>query len=78
MANENIFGEVIILLELPDEGIPRIPPEGHPNIDTRKSDFEIVNEIIQQGVSVLGDWSSERIPGTEQTMAVLGLTYGGS
>ncbi len=75
MANRNVVGKVMIVLETPNGGIFRPSPPGFPNIDVRKGSFEIINEIILQGVSVT-DWSSDgaRIPGGH-VMPVVTLTY---
>lgn len=77
MANRNVVGRVMIVLEIPDGGILRASPSGHPNIDIRKGSSEIINDIILRGISVT-DWSSEgiKMPGGHET-PVITLTYEG-
>ncbi len=76
MANDNVVGRVMILLELPGDGIrrPQLPGEPYPNI--HKGNIEIVNEIIQQAVSV-ADWASDGITKPDAELAKLSLVYEG-
>ncbi len=76
MANDNVVGRVMILLKLPDEGIRRtqLPGESLPNI--LKGDVEIINEIIQQGVSTT-DWASDGIHSSRAGTSTLYLDYEG-
>jgi len=71
MANRNVVGKVMIVLELPDGGIFRTPPSGYPTIDIPKTGFGIVNDMILQGASVT-DWVSDgaRWPGGHKTPVV--------
>lgn len=75
MANRNVVGKVMIVLEIPDEGIFRPSPPGYPNIDTRKGGFEILNDIVQQGVSTT-NWNSDgiKLPGGHD-IPIVTLTY---
>ncbi len=75
MANRNVVGKVMIVLEIPDGGIFHPAPPGFPNIDRLKGSFDIINEIILQGVSVT-DWSSNgtKLPGGHE-MPIITLVY---
>ncbi len=77
MANRNVVGKVMIVLEIPDEGIFHPAPPGYPNIDRPKGSVDIINEIIQQGASATG-WISNgiKIPGGH-TMPIITLVYEG-
>lgn len=77
MASRNVVGKVMIVLEIPDGGILRPSPPGHPNMDIHKGSFEILNDIILQGTSVTG-WSSDgiKLPGGH-TMPIITLAYDG-
>lgn len=55
MANENIGGKVVIILELPDGGIFRDTElQGDP--ECRKGDSEIVADLIKKGIEGT-DWA---------------------
>ncbi len=71
MANRNVVGKVMIVLEIPNEGL------FHPDPNRAKGNFDIINEIILQGVSVT-DWSSNgtKLPGGHN-IPVVTLTYEG-
>ena len=76
MANRCVVGKVMLVLELPDAGIPRVySPSGGASYAV-KPDAEIVNEIIQAGISGTG-WSSDGIKQPKQEIT-LSLVYGGS
>ena len=75
MANDNIFGKVSIMLELPDSGILRDPPDGYPQVNIQKSKFEMIYDILAYGASESG-WSIEKVRGIDRT--IISLTYEGS
>lgn len=76
MANDHIVARAMIVLELPDGGIPRTP--GGPGATYAvKADSEIINEIIQQGISGT-NWSSDGIKKPGPGMATLTLVHGGA
>lgn len=56
MADEYISGKALIVLNLPDGGIPRSPGSGG-GIPGDKSDSEIINEIVAQAVATT-NWVS--------------------
>ena len=77
MANRNVVGKVMLVLEIPDAGLFHPAPEGYPNIDRPKGSFDIINEIITAGVSAT-DWSSDgvTVPGGSET-PIITLVYDG-
>ncbi len=77
MANRNVVGKVMLVLEIPDEGILQPAPPGYPNIDRPKGRVDIIDEIVHQGASVTG-WISDgiKIPGGHET-PVITLVYEG-
>jgi hypothetical protein len=75
MANENIIGKIIILLELPDGGImlhPSLPSDP----SHQKGDLEIISSMIEDGIADT-NWSYSGIIKYDSQEAFT-LTYGGA
>lgn len=74
MANDNIGGKVLIVLELPDGGILRgadLPADP----EHKKGHFEIIEDIIQKGIENT-DWSIHGMS-TNVNASAFTLKYGG-
>ena len=72
MATENICAKVLVLLELPDEGIERPVEKGQP---PSKGDIEIIFDIIHDGIAGTNWVSSEKCDDSGFGMAYITLIY---